>query len=75
MFTTSQALLGEEFHGAERGAAFGAWGATIAASAAVGPLLGGLLTEDFGWQWIFLINLPIGILAAVAGLAKLARVA
>src|SRR2546423_6995640 len=60
MFSTSLALLAQEFHGRERGTAFGAWGATIAASAAVGPLLGGFLTEDLGWSSIFYINVPIG---------------
>jgi EmrB/QacA subfamily drug resistance transporter len=73
MFSTSLALLAQEFHGRERGTAFGAWGATIAASAAVGPLLGGFLTEDFGWQWIFLINVPIGIVGVMLALAKVAE--
>jgi EmrB/QacA subfamily drug resistance transporter len=70
MFATSLALLAQEFHGRERGTAFGAWGATIAASAAVGPLLGGVLTEAFGWSSIFYINVPIGIAALVLTLAK-----
>ena len=66
MFATSLSLLAQEFRGRDRGTAFGAWGATIAASAAVGPLLGGFLTEDFGWQSIFLINVPIGIAGVIA---------
>lgn len=70
MFATSLALLAQEFHGRERGTAFGAWGATIAASAAVGPLLGGFLTEAFGWSSIFYINVPVGIVALVLTLAK-----
>jgi EmrB/QacA subfamily drug resistance transporter len=70
MFATSLALLAQEFHGRERGTAFGAWGATIAASAAVGPLLGGFLTEDFGWSSIFYINVPIGIACIALTLAK-----
>src|SRR5437763_13513004 len=61
MFATALALLAQEFHGRERGTAFGAWDATIAASAASGPLLGGFLTEDFGWSSILYINVPIGI--------------
>ncbi|MBV9197465.1 MAG: MFS transporter [Solirubrobacterales bacterium] len=65
MFSTSLALLAQEFHGRDRGTAFGVWGATIAASAAVGPLLGGVLTEGLGWASIFYINVPIGIAAAV----------
>jgi EmrB/QacA subfamily drug resistance transporter len=65
MFSTSLALLAQEFHGRERGTAFAAWGATIAASAAVGPLLGGALTQGLGWASIFYINVPVGIAAAV----------
>ncbi len=71
MFSTSLALLAQEFHGRERGTAFGAWGATIAASAAVGPLLGGALTEGFGWQSIFFINVPVGLVAAALTMAKI----
>src|SRR5947209_4952725 len=70
MFATSLALLAQEFHGRERGTAFGAWGATIAASAAVGPLLGGALTQAFGWSSIFYINVPVGIVAAVLTVMK-----
>ncbi len=73
MFATSLALLAQEFHGRERGTAFGVWGATIGASAAVGPLLGGVLTQAFGWPSIFLINVPIGIAAAALTLAKVAE--
>src|SRR5579884_3802727 len=70
MFATALALLAQEFHGRERGTAFGIWGAAIAASAAVGPLLGGVLTEGLGWSSIFYINVPIGILAAFVTMAK-----
>src|SRR5579885_2072077 len=73
MFSCSLALIAQEFHGRERGTAFGIWGATIAASAAVGPLLGGALTEGLGWQSIFYINVPIGIAAAALTLAKVAE--
>ncbi len=70
MFSTSLALLAQEFQGRERGTAFGAWGATIGASAAVGPLLGGVLTQVFGWQSIFLINVPVGAAAVALTLAR-----
>jgi EmrB/QacA subfamily drug resistance transporter len=73
MFATALALLAQEFHGKERGTAFGAWGATIAASAAIGPLLGGFLTEVFGWPSIFLINVPIGIACVALTMAKVAE--
>jgi EmrB/QacA subfamily drug resistance transporter len=73
MFSTSLALLAQEFHGPERGTAFGVWGATIAASAAVGPLLGGGLTQGLGWASIFYINVPVGIAAVVLTRLKLAE--
>jgi EmrB/QacA subfamily drug resistance transporter len=63
MFATSLALLAQEFHGRERGTAYGVWGATIAGAAAVGPLVGGALTDGLGWEYIFFINIPIGIAA------------
>ena len=63
MFATALALLVQEFHGHERGMALGVWGATIGAAAAIGPLIGGVLTQAFGWSSIFYINVPIGIVA------------
>src|SRR5437763_3123855 len=70
MFSTSLALLAQEFHGRERGTAFGIWGATTGAAVAIGPLLGGALTDSLGWQSIFFINVPIGIGAAALTVAK-----
>jgi EmrB/QacA subfamily drug resistance transporter len=70
MFATSLALIAQEFHGRDRGTAFGIWGATIGFSVAVGPLVGGLLTETLGWEWIFYINVPIGIFALVVTLLR-----
>jgi EmrB/QacA subfamily drug resistance transporter len=61
MFATSLALLAAEFQGRERGTAFGAWGATIGFAVAVGPLVGGALTDGLGWEWIFFVNIPVGI--------------
>ncbi len=61
MFATSLALLSQEFHGQERGTAFGIWGATTGAAVAIGPLVGGFLTEKLDWRWIFLVNVPIGV--------------
>src|SRR5204863_9425014 len=65
MFATSLALLAQEFHGRERGTAFGAWGATIGFAVAVGPLVGGALTDAFGWEWIFFVNVPVGIVTMI----------
>ncbi len=73
MYATSLALLAQEFHGKERGTAFGIWGASIGASAAVGPLLGGALTEGLGWSSIFYINVPIGLAAIVLTLARVSE--
>jgi EmrB/QacA subfamily drug resistance transporter len=63
MFATSLALLAGAFVGRERGVAFGVWGATIGASVAIGPLVGGAITDGLGWEWIFFVNVPIGIAA------------
>ncbi len=71
MFATSLALLSQEFHGRERGTAFGIWGATTGAAVAVGPLAGGMLTSWLSWRWIFLVNVPIGAVTLVLSLRKL----
>lgn len=70
MFATSLALIAQTFSGRERGIAFGAWGATTGLAVAIGPLVGGVLTEAFGWEWIFLVNLPIGLAAIALTLAR-----
>jgi EmrB/QacA subfamily drug resistance transporter len=75
MFATSLALIGQEFHGADRATAFGVWGATIGGAVAIGPLVGGLITEHLGWEWIFFVNVPIGLAAIVLTERKLANVA
>jgi EmrB/QacA subfamily drug resistance transporter len=73
MFATSMALLAHEFPQAqERAKALGVYGATIGASFAFGPLVGGALTSAFGWRSIFVINIPIGI-AALAITRKYVR--
>ncbi|MFE2285667.1 MFS transporter [Streptomyces sp. NPDC059443] len=63
MFATTMALLSSAYQGRDRGVAFGVWGAVNGAAAAAGPIIGGLLTEQFGWRWIFFINLPVCALA------------
>ena len=65
MFATTIALINTSYQGRDRGTAFGVWGAVVGASAALGPILGGALTE-LSWRWIFFVNLPVCVLAVVA---------
>src|SRR3954469_575171 len=74
MYATSLALIGQEFHGKDRATAFGVWGATVGGAVAVGPLVGGILTQSFGWEWIFFVNVPIGIAAMVLTERKIVNV-
>ncbi len=75
MFATSLALIAQEFEGRERGKAIGIWGATLGGAVAIGPLVGGAITEGLGWEWVFFINVPIGIAAVVLTETKLENVA
>jgi EmrB/QacA subfamily drug resistance transporter len=70
MFAVGPALLGHEFHGKERAAAFTAFGAAVGLAVATGPLIGGALTSSLSWRWIFYINVPIGVLAMALGLLR-----
>src|SRR3954451_13457034 len=71
MFATALALISQEFHGRERGPAFGIWGATVGGAVAIGPLAGGVLTSWLSWRWIFLVNLPIGVGAVLLSMRQL----
>ena len=75
MFATSLALIGQEFHGKDRATAFGVWGATIGGAVAIGPLVGGVITEHLGWEWIFFVNVPIGLTAIALTETQIANVA
>ena len=75
MFATGLALIGQEFHGRERGKAIALWGATVGFAAAVGPLAGGSLTDAFGWRWIFLVNGPVGVATVVVAGWQMVNVA
>jgi EmrB/QacA subfamily drug resistance transporter len=72
MFAVSLALIAQEFPaGRERATAMGAYGATIGVAVAIGPLVGGALTDGLGWQSIFYLNVPIGLAAIAITYAKL----
>ena len=59
----SQAVLLESFKPEERGRAMGFWGLGIVVAPIFGPVLGGWLTENYSWRWVFYINLPVGIVS------------
>src|SRR5215217_8232596 len=72
MFAVSLALIAQEFPaGRERGTAMGAYGATIGVAVAIGPLVGGALTDALGWESVFFLNVPIGAAAIAATYLKL----
>ncbi len=59
----SMAVITRVFPPHQRGKAMGIWGATSGVALLVGPLAGGLLVDSLGWQWIFFINVPVGVVA------------
>ncbi len=63
MIPTSQAILMETFPEEEHGMAMAVWGLGVTLAPAIGPTLGGWLTDNYSWRWIFYINLPVGLLA------------
>src|SRR5215218_10371535 len=72
MFAVSLALIAQEFAaGRERGTAMGIYGASIGVAVAVGPLVGGALTDSLGWESVFYLNVPVGIAAIAITLLKL----
>ena len=73
MFATSLALIAQAFQGKDRGTAFGIFGAVTGGAVAVGPLVGGAITSAIGWRWIFFVNVPIGAVAIIITLAKIAE--
>jgi len=61
-------IIAATFPPRERGTAIGIWAGVSAMALAIGPLVGGLLTEHIDWSWIFFVNVPVGVLAIVASL-------
>ena len=68
LFAVGPALLGHEFHGKDRAVAFSVFGGMGGLAIALGPLIGGFLTNSFTWRWIFFVNLPIGAIALLLGI-------
>lgn len=59
---SSQAILSDAFPPAKRGMAFAMYGIAVVFAPAIGPTLGGWITDHFSWRWVFLINLPVGLI-------------
>jgi DHA2 family multidrug resistance protein len=60
---SEQAILADTFSAKQRGMAFAMYGMAVVVAPAIGPTLGGWITDNYSWHWIFLINVPIGILS------------
>src|ERR671911_2485487 len=69
MMPQTLSLITVAFPPQKRGAAMGVWGSVVALGAVLGPLLGGYIVTHYPWEWVFLINIPVGIIAIVATLA------
>ncbi len=66
MTPQTMAVITRTFPAARRGSAMALWGATAGIAGLLGPLAGGILVDGPGWEWIFIVNVPIGIIAFVA---------
>jgi EmrB/QacA subfamily drug resistance transporter len=68
MMPATLSIISATFAVRERGTAIGIWAGVSAMALAIGPLLGGIITEHISWNWIFYVNVPIGVLAVLAGI-------
>ncbi|HMM42264.1 MAG TPA: DHA2 family efflux MFS transporter permease subunit [Thermomicrobiales bacterium] len=69
MMPQTLSLITVVFPPDKRGAAMGIWGGIVALGAVIGPIIGGLIVTHYAWEWIFLINVPVGIVAILATMA------
>src|SRR3974390_3218968 len=60
---TEQAILADTFPPAKRGMALAVYGGAVVVAPAIGPTLGGFITDNFSWRWIFFVNIPVGIIS------------
>src|ERR1700689_3870240 len=60
---SEQSILADTFEPAKRGMAFAVYGMAVVVAPAIGPTLGGFITDNYSWRWIFYINVPIGIIS------------
>jgi MFS transporter, DHA2 family, multidrug resistance protein len=63
---SEQAILADTFEPRKRGMAFAVYGMAVVLAPAIGPTLGGYITDHFSWRWVFFINIPVGIVSLVA---------
>jgi EmrB/QacA subfamily drug resistance transporter len=75
MTPQTMAMITRVFPPRQRGAAMGLWGATAGVATIAGPLLGGVFVESWGWEWIFFVNVPVGVVALWLALTRLPRLA
>ena len=71
LFTSALAIISDIFPPTERGKYSGLFGAVFGLSSVVGPLVGGFLTDNFSWHWVFFVNLPVGAVALAFILSKM----
>src|SRR5881227_1804500 len=68
MMPATLSIISATFAARERGMAIGIWAGVSAMALAIGPLLGGIITEHISWNWIFFVNVPIGVIAVLSAI-------
>ena len=69
MLPATLSIIPATFPKEEQGTAIGIWTGTSGLGVAIGPLVGGVLTESAGWNWVFLVNVPVGIIGAAVAIS------